>query len=73
MVVRVNRRGAVVRRDGDHLAAVVTRLGDVVVPVDVGVDGVACQISVRSARNQSSIEATGLKSPQVRCQPGLKS
>jgi hypothetical protein len=30
-------------------------------------------MSVRSARNQSSIDAVGLKSPHVRCQPGLKS
>ena len=40
VVVGVDRRGAVVGRDRDDLAAVVARLGDVVIPVDVGVDGV---------------------------------
>ncbi len=40
VVVGVDRRGAVVRRHRHHLAAVVTGLGQVVVPLDVGVDRV---------------------------------
>ena len=37
----MDRRGIIIRRDGDHPCAVVARLGDVMVVGDVGVGGIA--------------------------------
>jgi hypothetical protein len=49
MTIGMDGGGAVVGGDGHHLAAVVAGLGDVVVPLDVGVDriGVPDQCQVR--------------------------
>ena len=58
VVVRVNRRGAVVRGDRHDLAAVVSGLGQEVVPVDVGVDRVRVP-DQRQVRQKPVVHARG--------------
>ncbi len=58
VVVRVNRRGAVVRGDRHYLAAVVSGLGHEVVPLDVGVDRVRVP-DQRQLRQEPVVHARG--------------
>ena len=61
VVVGVDRRRAVVGRDRDDLAAVVARLGDVVVPVDVRVDGVGVPDERQLGEEPVVHRATGIE------------
>jgi hypothetical protein len=58
VVVGVDRRGAVVGGDRHDLAAVVPRLGDVVIPLDVGVDRVGVP-DQRQVRQEPVVHAGG--------------